>query len=308
MKILILGGFGFFGKHIATYLKEEGHEVIALSRRNGCDLTSYSQAQQALEAIKPDVIYNCAAHVGGLPYVAEHHATIAHDNIQMALNLYKTISKVIPKALVINPISNAAYPGEAELYAETDFLEGDVHPSVCSYGNARRTLYALSRCYEQEYGIRTYNFLIPNTFGPGDSIDPNRVHALNGMIIRMIQTHRNGEKEFPVWGTGKPIREWIYIDDVAKLMSLALHASIAPIQPLNFAQQQGVSIQESAESIARAVGFQGNLVFQTEYCDGAPKKILDARRFRQVFPDYQFTDHYAGIQETVAYYDEILVS
>ena len=306
MKVIILGGLGFLGKRIAAYLRHDSHEVLVMSRRNGYDLTHYPQVERAFDVLQPDVIYNCAAHVGGLHYVSKRHATIAHDNIQMALNLYKAARSSAPNALIINPLSNCSYPGEAELYSESDWLKGEVHPSVYSYGNAKRILYMLSRCYAQEAGLRTYNFLIPNAFGPGDSTHPNRVHALNGMIIRMIQTHRQGGSEFPVWGTGQPVREWIYVDDAAKLMTRAIQTPIESLQPINLAQQTGTSIRESAELIAKAIGFEGRLIFQPEYQDGAPKKIMDAQRFRQVFPNYTFTDHYQGIRETVAYYDELL--
>ncbi|MBP0019591.1 MAG: NAD-dependent epimerase/dehydratase family protein [Cyanobacteria bacterium SBLK] len=306
MKIIVIGGFGFFGKHIAASLKGEGHEVWQLSRVNGYDLNDYSQIEQAFQCFEPDAIYNCAAHVGGLHYVSQRHATIIHDNIQMALNLYKAVGAAVPNALIINPLSNCSYPGEMTFYSESNWLKGEVHSSVYSYGNAKRVLYMLSHCYAIEHGIRTYNLLVPNAFGPGDAIDPNRVHALNGMIIRMIQANRNGQKQFPIWGTGKPIREWIYIDDVAKLMTLALHTPIELIRPLNLAQQWGISIKELAESIAREIGFRGELVFQPEYQDGAPKKIMDARYFRQVFPHYQFTDCDAGIRATVNYYAQVL--
>lgn len=306
MRIIVLGGFGFFGKSIVTHLEQKGHKVFPLSRRNGYDLTVYAEIKQAFETLKPEVVYNCAAHVGGLHYVSKRHATIAQDNIQMAINLYQAVEQSTSNALVINPLSNCSYPGEAELYSECDWQSGDVHSSVYSYGNAKRILYMLSRCSAEQFGTRTYNFLVPNAFGPGDSTDPNRVHALNGMIIRMIQAKRAGLREFPIWGTGKPIREWIYVDDVSRLMELALSANILSTQPINFAQKKGLSIKQSAELIAQAVGFKGRLVFQTEYQDGAPKKILDNRLFEQTFSDYQFTDHFVGIEETVAYYESVL--
>ena len=262
--------------------------------------------KQAFKHLQPDVIYNCAAHVGGLHYVSQRHATIANDNIQMALNLYKAVQASAPNALIINPLSNCSYPGKAELYSEPDWLNGEVHPSVYSYGNAKRILYMLSRCYAEQHGTRTYNFLVPNAFGPGDSNNPNRVHALNGMVIRMIQAHRSGSHEFPIWGTGSPIREWIYVDDVANLMNLALSAQIDSTKPINLAQQEGASIKASAELIAKAIGYKGDLVFQPQYQDGAPKKILDAAQFQQVFPNYTFVDHYEGIQATVEYYQNAL--
>jgi GDP-L-fucose synthase len=302
MNILVLGGNGFFGKSLVKAFNNSDHKVVALSRKNGTDLTDYKLTEKSFQTVQPDIIYNCAAHVGGLHYVSNLHATIAHDNILMSLNLYKAAKEVCPGARIINPLSNCSYQGEAEIYAESEWLEGQVHSSVYSYGNAKRFLYILARCYASEFGIKTQNFLIPNAFGPGDSTDPNKVHALNGMIIRMIQAQISGNDEFEIWGTGTPIREWIYVEDVATLLKIALTLDVELNYPVNLAQQQGYSIRESAELIAKAVGFKGKLVFRTEYQDGAPKKILDAQKFRQIFPNYQFTDHYQGICNTVEYY------
>ncbi|MEM7553972.1 MAG: NAD-dependent epimerase/dehydratase family protein [Cyanobacteria bacterium P01_A01_bin.84] len=302
MKIIVLGGYGFFGKNLLKALSSTEHEIIALSRRNGLNLTDYNLTKEVFQQVQPDFIYNFAAHVGGLHYVSARHGTIVYDNILMSLNLYKATQFSCPSALILNPLSNCSYPGDAEIYSESEWLDKEVHQSVYSYGNAKRVLYMISRCYASESAIKTYNFLVPNAFGPGDSTDPNKVHALNGMIIRMIEAQREGKTEFEIWGTGAPIREWIYIKDVTELFKRALSLNLDLTYPINLAQQQGYSIRESAELIAKAVGFKGKLVFRTDYQDGAPKKILDAQQFRQVFPKYEFTDHYEGICKTVEYY------
>ncbi|MDJ0737771.1 MAG: NAD-dependent epimerase/dehydratase family protein [Nostocaceae cyanobacterium] len=307
MKILVLGGHGFFGKSLVKVLSNTEHQIIALSRRDGLDLIDYNLTKEVFQKVQPDVIYNCAAHVGGLHYVSARHGTIVHDNILMCLNLYKATQFACPSALIINPLSNCSYQGEAEIYTESQWLEKDVHQSVYSYGNAKRVLYMISRCYASEFGIKTHNFLIPNAFGPGDSTDPNKVHALNGMIIRMILAQVEGQTEFEIWGTGVPVREWIYVDDVAELFKRALKLNLDLTYPVNLAQQKGYSIRESAELIAKAIGFKGELVFRTDYQDGAPKKILDAQQFRQVFPSYNFMDHYEGICKTVEYYKSQLL-
>ncbi len=307
MKILVLGGHGFIGKSLVKALSNSSHEIFALSRRNGLDLTDFKLTQEVFQTVRPDVIFNCAAHVGGLHYVSAQHGTIVHDNLLMSLNLYKATQLACPSALIINPLSNCSYQGKAEIYIESQWLDKEVHQSVYSYGNAKRVLYMIARCYASEFGIKTHNFLVPNAFGPGDSTDPNKVHALNGMIIRMILAKMEGHTEFEIWGTGAPIREWIYVEDVAELFKQALTLNIDLTHPINLAQQQGYSIKESAQLIASSVGFKGELVFRTDYQDGAPKKIMDAQQFRQVFPSYNFTDHYEGICKTVEYYKSQLL-
>lgn len=131
MKILILGGHGFVGKSIFENLKTNSdHELFPISRSDGVDLTNYEITQKAFEHIKPDVIINTAAHVGSVHYVTTYAADVIHDNVQMALNIYKAAKEVIPDAKIINPISNCSYPGDANIHYEPDWWKGEVHDSV----------------------------------------------------------------------------------------------------------------------------------------------------------------------------------
>lgn len=306
MKILVLGGHGFVGKNLISSMEGMNREIISLSRRDGLDLTDYSKPQKYFTDIKPDVIFNCAAHVGSLHYVTTYAAEVLHDNIQMTLNIYKAVKEVCPEARIINPLSNCSYPGDANIHFEPDWWKGEVHDSVFSYANAKRMIYVISKNYNKQYGIKTINFLVPNAFGPGDYTDPNKTHALNGMIIRMIKAKRQGDKEFEIWGTGKPIREWGYIKDMVNILIEGLTIENDLIYPVNIAQNKGYSIKESAEMIKEAVGFEGELIFNTKYQDGAPFKILDDKKFRSIFPDFEFFDHKKGIEKTVEYYESVL--
>lgn len=121
-KILVLGGHGFIGTSLIKALQSSNYGAIALSRKDGLDLSSYERTRKYIRLYQPDVIVNLAAHVGGLPYVSKRHGTIFADNSQMALNLYRIVQEVCPQTLIVNPISNCAYPGEAEIYTESEWL------------------------------------------------------------------------------------------------------------------------------------------------------------------------------------------
>lgn len=306
MKIIILGGYGFVGKNLVNTLNKTEQKIYPISRREGLYLTDYYSTKKYFIEIKPDAIVNCAAHVGSLHYVTTYSADVVHDNVQMALNIYRAAKEICPNVRIINPLSNCSYPGDANIHYEPDWWKGEVHDSVFSYGNSKKMIYVISKCYNKQYGIKSVNFLFPNTFGPGDYTDPNKTHALNGMIIRMIKAQRNMDKEFEIWGSGKPIREWGYIKDVVNILIEGLTIQNDLIYPVNMAQNKGYSIKESSELIAEAIGFEGKLVYNTKYQDGAPFKILDDKFFRSIFPDYEFFDHKKGIQETVKYYQDIL--
>lgn len=304
MKVMVVGGHGFVGSNLTRTLRAKGHEVAALSRRDGLDLTDLRSVAAALEKEQPSALFNCAAHVGSVHYVRKNAAAIIRDNMQMALNLYQAVALVDATVKVINPLSNCSYPGDADIHFEPDWLVGEPHDSVYAYANSKRFIYVLSRCYREQFGIGSMNFLVPNTFGVGDHLDTDRTHAISGMIVRMLDAKRRGEPRFEVWGSGKPVREWGYIDDVTEIVSRALDLDVDLGYPVNIAQNSGASIGDTAHAIAKAVGFAGEVWFNTRYEDGAPRKVLDDRRFRELFPDFIFVDHEEAIRRTVKYYEE----
>ncbi len=306
MKVIVLGGYGFVGKNVVEELNKRGDEVFPLSRRNGFDLTKLDIVVDKFKKISPDVIINCAAHVGSLHYVTEKAADVLDDNIRIIINIYKAVKISSPDTIIINPISNCSYPGNTNIQNEVEYWKGPVHPSVWAYGNSRRMLVVTSKCYNMQYGIKSINFIAPNAYGPGDYTDPNRTHALNGMIIRMLEAKKKGAETFEIWGTGKPIREWIYVKDLARILVDAVERQKPQIEPINIAQNKGYSIKEIAEIIKEVVGYNGDLVFNTRYQDGDPVKILDDKLFRKKYPDFVFTDLKEGIKETVEYYKKEL--
>lgn len=308
MRIVVFGGHGFIGQRLTSVLREKGHEAHPLSRRDGVDLLDIRTVRHPLQRLMPDAIFNCAAHCGSIHYVMQHAASVFQDNIRMALNTYETIADICPKAYLVNPLSNCSYPGDAVSHYEPDWWKGEPHHSVFAYANAKRFIYVLSRCYHDQHKLRTTNFLVPNTFGVGDHLDPQRTHAISGLIVRMLHAKRQQEPSFEVWGTGKPVREWGYVDDIAEIMSRALELKDDLIYPINIAQGCGASIRESAEAIRKAIGYEGELRFNSAYEDGAPIKVLDDRRFREIFPDYTFVPHDEAIRRTVAYYRSLIAN
>ena len=298
---LVLGGDGFLGSHVAERLECKGWEVRRLSRRSGLDMTNTDSVRVCFRSVMPNLIVNCAAHVGSVHYVMSHEEAVFQDNTRMALNLYGVASKECPKAVILNPLANCAYPGDADIQRETEWLNGPPHPTVLAFAVTRRLLYTLSRIHD----IRTNNFILPGVFGPGDYDDPERTHALSGMIVRMIRAKRAGDSRFEVWGSGKPIREWGYVDDMAEVLAEASNKPY-PALPINIAQGHGFTIRESAEAVRDATGYAGELWFNTGRADGAAKKVLADTRFRTFFPNFKFTDHAEAIRRTVAYYEDVL--
>jgi len=303
MKILILGSTGFIGSNLKTRLQKEGHTIFTAERSTGVDIRRFNDIRFIINYTKPDVIYNLASHGGSVHYVRNNSADVFQDNVLMAINLYKAVSEVDKHIKIIQPFSNCSYPGKSDIQHEEEWLDGDVHPSVFSFGNSKRSIFYLSKCYKQQYGIRSVNILFPNTYGPGDSLDPNHTHALNGMVIRMLEAQEKGDEKFVVWGTGSPIREWAYIDDFIEVLVGCLGIE-GQEYPVNMGQEKGYSIADSAMLIKKACGYDGEIVFDTSYKDGDPIKVMSNKVFLETFKDFEFFDHYEGILNTVKYYME----
>ena len=305
MKIMILGKTGFIGKKLFDTLSSKGYDVVGCSRANGVDATKYDQLKEFITKEKPNIIYNTASHGGSMQYVRKYAADVISDNLQMIINLYKCVNEINPKIKIIQPFSNCSYPGNSSVQYEESWLSGEVHRSVFSFGNSKRGIFYVSKCYSDQYGINTVNLMFPNTYGPGDSPDPGHTHALNGMIIRMMKAMRSGEEKFVVWGTGSPIREWTYVDDFIEALIKAIDLNNV-IYPLNIGQEKGYSIAESAMLIKEEMGYNGKIVFDTSYPDGDPVKILGNKNFKNHFPKFKFYDHRKGIRNAIEYYKEIL--
>ena len=307
MKIVLFGASGFAGRNVADMLSQHGVAFVSASLSSGLDLRDPAATAAFLREHQPTHIINCAAHVGSLNYVTEKAATVVADNSRMVLGMYEAVAQECPQALVINPIANCAYPAVADVFREDEWWNGHLHRSVLSYGTSRRLLWAAAECFELQFGVKSIHLLTPNMYGPYDSTDPNKAHALNALISKFVKAEHTGQPELPVWGTGVAIREWLYAPDFGRLVWEVLQNPDRPglEQPTNLAQNDGLSVKELVNIIQAKFNYRGKLVWDSSKPDGAPKKVMDDAKFRQVFPEFKFTDFEDGIAETVKYYESV---
>ncbi|MDO7874160.1 NAD-dependent epimerase/dehydratase family protein [Hymenobacter sp. ASUV-10] len=307
MKIIVFGHTGFAGRNVTDELSRHNVSFVGASLSTGLDLRDPAATAAFLREHQPTHIINCAAHVGSLNYVTEQAATVVADNSRMILGMYEAVAQECPQVLVINPIANCAYPATADIFREDEWWNGHLHRSVLSYGTSRRLLWAAAECFQLQYGVRSIHLLTPNMYGPYDSTDPNKAHALNALISKFVKAEHTGQAELPVWGTGVAIREWLYAPDFARLVWDVLQNPDREglTQPTNLAQNDGLSVKELVGIIQEKFDYCGKLVWDPSKPDGAPKKVMDDKKFRQVFPAFEFTDFRVGIAETVKYYESV---
>ena len=299
-KVVVLGGAGFLGANVVAALKHQGYEVESASRRTGVDAREEPVLLAYLERVKPEILIHCAAHVGGIAYNARCPIAIFEDNLLLGFNVMRSAYRSGVKKLV-NIMPNCTYPGEMDLYSECHWWDGALHPTVLTYGMPRKTLWVQAWAYQQQYGFRSIHLVLPNLYGPRDHFDIVRSHALGALIRKVVDAKRTGIEEVEIWGTGRPVREWLYVEDASEGIVRATDR-YDDIEILNLGSGQGCSIHELAEIVREEAGWTGKFVYDPKRPDGAPCKILDVSKMKQVLGGWTPTTALrAGIRRTIGW-------
>lgn len=298
--ILVTGATGFLGKRMCRKLEERGVPFMRTSLSLGLDLRNETATVDFFQTAKPEYVLNCAAFLGGVQFGYEHAAEMFRNNMLMQLSLLEACRQSGVRRLV-NPIGNCSYPGEAEIYRESEFWNGPLHESVKAYGLAKKSFCVGSWAYGRQYGLDVINLIFSNMYGPEDHFDELRSHAVGALIMKFVQAKREGLSSVTVWGTGRPIREWLHVDDGCEAMLRAME--LPPYDDIiNIGVAKGYSIRETAEIIANIVGYEGSIVYDDSKVDGAPCKQVDGSLCRRLLgwePEIPFRQ---GLKDTVKWY------
>jgi len=300
--ILVTGATGFLGKRVCRKLEERGFAFTPTSLSLGTDLRDLDKTMELFQKVHPQTVLNCASFVGGIQFGLKYPADIFRNNMPMIANLFEAAHRAGVER-VVNPISNCVYPAQLTLFEESRFWDGPLHESVMVYGLLRKISWAGAWAYERQYGLQTVNLILSNMYGPEDHFEEERSHALGALVMKFIEAKRAGQPQVTVWGTGKPVREWLYVDDGAEAMIRAIDCPF-DLGPVNVGVAEGVSIAELAQRICDIVGYEGEIVFDTTKPDGAAYKTVDGSHGKALLgwsPEVGLDE---GLRRTVAWYLE----
>lgn len=292
-KILVTGGSGMVGR----FLKEIIPDAIYLSSKD-CDLTNPIETELLIKTYKPDVIIHLAAKVGGIIDNINKPAEYFDNNVLMNTMLLKCAHKYgVEKFIGI--LSTCIYPDKVDNYPMTeDMLHmGPPTPTNFSYGYAKRCLAAQIDAYNKQYGTK-YQYLTPcNLYGEYDKWGENS-HFVAALIKKIMITHANRETHVPLFGTGKPLRQFMYAGDLARVIKFCIDNDIT--ESFNVATEQNLSIKEISEIALEAIGSDviEGFTFDPEKPDGQYRKDVSIEKMKSLIPNFEFTSLHDGIKKT----------
>ncbi|MGD1896583.1 MAG: GDP-L-fucose synthase family protein [Phormidesmis sp.] len=300
-KILVTGGAGFLGKQVVDQLVQAGAatENILVTRSRDYDLTQMDACQRAVKG--QDVIIHLAAHVGGIGLNREKPAELFYDNLMMGTQLIHAAYEAgVDKFVCVGTI--CAYPKFTPVpFKEDDLWIGYPEETNAPYGIAKKALLVQLRAYRQQYGFDGIYLLPVNLYGPEDNFDPRSSHVIPALIHKVHEAQMRGDKTLPVWGDGSPTREFLYSTDAARGIVMATQKYSQP-EPVNLGTNSEISIKDLAELICEVMGFEGELVWQTDQPNGQPRRCLDTQRAKQAFGFTAQTEFREGLKNTVEWY------
>ena len=274
-KILILGSRGMVGSAILRELQKDGFSNLLHPVREELNLLRQTDVEAYFEKHKPDYVFLAAAKVGGILANNTYRADFIFENLQIQQNVFNAAFKVRTSNLLFLG-SSCIYPKNAtqplkEEYLLTSELEQTNEP----YAIAKIAGLKTAQAFRHQYGLHWISVMPTNLYGENDNYDLNNSHVIPGLIARMDLAIQNKDSEFKIWGTGKPRREFLYVDDMARACIHLMRQGKDVPDFVNVGTGEDIEIGEVAKLIAQKMGFQGKLIFDSTKPDGTHRKLLD---------------------------------
>lgn len=293
-KILVTGGSGLVGRCFT------GDRFIKTDSRESLNLLDKNKTSSFLNDLKPEGVIHCAAKVGGVKGNMDYPAEFTYQNLMMNTNVIEEARLAGVKKL-ISFASTCVFPDDVEYPLSPDKIHlGPPHNSNYGYAYAKRMADIQIQSYRQQYGLNYFSVIPCNIYGPGDNYDVVNGHVIPSLIHKFYMAKEKGE-DVTIWGSGNPLREFIFSEDVAKLTEL-LYDNYTDGVPVILSTGDEISIKDVVLLIAEIFEFKNKIHFDTEKPEGQFRKPSDNSVIRNMFPDFKFTPIEEGLKKSINWF------
>ncbi|WPX08506.1 GDP-L-fucose synthase [Anaerocellum danielii] len=301
-RIFVAGHRGLVGSAIVRRLKKEGFTNLILKGREEVDLTRQEEVEKFFEKERPEYVFLAAAKVGGIHANRTYPADFIYQNLMIECNVIHSAYKYGVKKLLFLG-SSCIYPRECPQPMKEEYLlSGYLEPTNEAYAVAKIAGLKLCQYYKRQYGANFISCMPTNLYGPNDNFDLNTSHVIPALIRKFHEAKIQDKPYVEVWGTGKPLREFLHVDDLADACVFLMKNYDDELW-INVGSGEEVSIAQLAEMIKEIVGYKGEIVFNPEMPDGTPRKLLDISRLKSLGWERKIS-LYDGLRSTYEWYVE----
>ena len=281
MKTLIFGSKGMVGSSVSRILEQDSRYELILSNREKTDLFNLDETKKLIEDIKPNVVINAAAKVGGIYANNTQRFSFIVDNLKINMNILESC-KPFSEIKIINLGSSCIYPLNApNPITEEQFMNGKLEPTNSPYAMAKLSSIEIGNSMTKEFGHEIINLMPTNLYGPHDYFSDSNSHVIPGLMQRMHKAKIKNEQDFLIWGSGNPLREFLHVDDLARAIKKVIEVRTNE-SLINVGSSEEISIKKLAESLQNVIGYKGLLGFDKSKPDGNPRKLLDSTKILEL--------------------------
>lgn len=303
MRVLVTGATGFLGKNLIEYLPNylgRDYKISGIGSMN-YDLINQHACRKALEYYNPDVIVHAAGTVGGIGANKENPGKFMYNNLIMGANLIEEARKqMVPRFVLLGTV--CSYPKHTEVpFNELDIWNGYPEETNAPYGIAKKTLMRLLQAHGEQYGMRGANLVPVNMYGPHDHFNLTSSHVIPALILKFYDAIKNGKQEVPIWGTGEASREFLYAEDCAEAIALAIQKNVS-LDPINIGTGKEIKIKDLVTEIAEQMGYEGFINYDTSKPDGQPRRCLNTQKAEETLGFTAKTDLQTGLKQTIDWF------
>jgi len=300
-RVIVTGGAGFLGSFVVEQLRAKGCRQIVIPRSRDYDLVQMEAVQRLYAEANPDIVIHLAARVGGIGANQANPGRFFYDNLLMGSQLMEVGRQLgLRKFVALGTI--CAYPKFAPIpFKEEDIWNGYPEETNAPYGLAKKMMLVQSQAYRQQYGFNSIVLFPVNLYGPRDNFDLETSHVIPALIRKCAEAQQAGRSEIVLWGDGTPTREFLYVEDAAEGI-LQASEQYDDSLPLNLGTGEEVTIKNLALMIARELGYQGRIVWDTTKPNGQPRRCLDVSRIKQMIGFQAQHSLQAGLRKTIQWF------